>query len=130
MIVFDFSENLDIENNIEFITWFEANFPNGAKIKDVITKLENIKTTTLWIDGIAVTYKLTLCAKTWYENEQIKYETNYKNGRRHGTAKCWYDNGKLTYARKYMNGKRHIVPKGWDKLEKEIEEIKNKEEKK
>ena len=41
-----------------------------------------------------------------FENGQIKYEENYKDGKREGIYKEWYENGELYYEGNYKDGKR------------------------
>tara|TARA_A100001388_G_C28541743_1_gene390576 strand:- start:90 stop:452 length:363 start_codon:yes stop_codon:yes gene_type:complete len=44
--------------------------------------------------------------KSWYENGQLKTSGNYKNGQREGLHKSWYENGQLKYSRNFKNGIR------------------------
>ena len=41
----------------------------------------------------------------WYENGQLQYETDYKNGQIDGKSRAWYENGQLSYETDYKNGK-------------------------
>jgi len=42
----------------------------------------------------------------WYNNGQLKYEHNYKNGKLHGKCLGWYESGQLRYENNYKNGVR------------------------
>ena len=42
---------------------------------------------------------------SWYENGQLEYEHNYKNGKPHGKWLGWNENGQLKYEHNYKNGK-------------------------
>ena len=48
-----------------------------------------------------------------FENGQIKYEENYKDGKTDGLFKLWYENGQLSYEGKYRNGKRDGIQMDW-----------------
>ena len=45
-------------------------------------------------------------SKIWYENNQLRFEINYKDGKEDGKYKEWYENGKLEYERNYKDGER------------------------
>ena len=51
--------------------------------------------------------------KYWYDNGQINYEENYKDGKRHGLYKRWYENGQVMYEYNYKDGKHHGLYKRW-----------------
>ena len=40
----------------------------------------------------------------WYENDQLKFERNYKNGKKNGLCRQWYENGRLEFERVYEDG--------------------------
>ena len=41
--------------------------------------------------------------KEYYDNGQLKYEANYKDGKLNGTRKSYYPNGKLQAEGEYIN---------------------------
>ena len=43
--------------------------------------------------------------ENFYENGHIKYEWNFKHGKKHGTTKHWFENGVLDYEWKHENDK-------------------------
>lgn len=42
----------------------------------------------------------------WYENGQLSYEDNYKQGKLDGVSRDWYESGQLRYERSYKQGER------------------------
>ena len=51
----------------------------------------------------------------WYENGQLWYEGNYKDGKLHGKCLGWYENSEKEYEFNYKNGGRHGKCISWDK---------------
>ena len=49
----------------------------------------------------------------WYENGQLKWEDNYKNGKEHGKWLYWYENGQLEWEENWKDGKPHGKCLGW-----------------
>ena len=39
------------------------------------------------------------------DNDKLKFEGEYLNGRKHGKGKEYYDDGKLKFEGEYLNGK-------------------------
>ena len=42
--------------------------------------------------------------RSWYENGQLDFEYNYKDGKEDGLCKGWYENGELSYETNYKDG--------------------------
>jgi len=110
----------DLENEAceEGLNYFKTNFSNGAKVIDVIKKLEDSKTTACWIFWLCVAFKLTYEAKKWYKkrwykNEQLLANHSYKDGKPHGLCQGWYKNGQLQYSFNYKDGKEHGLCQIW-----------------
>jgi len=102
----------------EGLNYFKINFPNGARIIDVIKKLEKEKTTkACWISWLCEEFKLDYIAKEWYENGQLRSNCNYKDGRRHGLCQEWYENGQLWSSYNYKDDKEHGLCQWWHKSE-------------
>jgi len=53
--------------------------------------------------------------KEYYDNEKLRFEGEYLNGKRNGKGKEYYDNGKLCFEGEYLNDKRR-AGKGYDIL--------------
>lgn len=49
--------------------------------------------------------------KGYYENGNLKWESNYKNGKQEGKSKFYYKSGKLWTERNYKNNKREGISK-------------------
>ena len=47
--------------------------------------------------------------KIWFENSQLNYEWHYKHGKKHGIMRCWLENGQLEYEKNYKNGKEMVL---------------------
>lgn len=78
-------------------------YPNGAK--------NNIMTYTCGkLNGIMVTWYEN---KYKYNNESIKSEISYRNGKMHGECKYWYENGNIKRNINYYNGKLHGINTKW-----------------
>ena len=45
--------------------------------------------------------------KEYYNNGQLKFESEYLNGKIMGKRKEYYENGKLKFEGEYLNGKRN-----------------------
>ena len=58
--------------------------------------------------------------KGYYENGQLRYETNYKDGIVDGLGKGWYENGQLKSEWSYKDGEL-ISEKCWDEEGNEID---------
>ena len=48
-----------------------------------------------------------------YENGQLEYEGNYKDGKEDGLGKRWYESGQLMFEMNYKDGKRDGIIKHW-----------------
>ena len=46
-------------------------------------------------------------------NEEMKYRSNYKDGKLHGTSKSWYKNGKQAGISEFVNDKKHGTDESW-----------------
>ena len=46
----------------------------------------------------------------WYENGQLKYRANWKNGKLDGLQEYWYENGQLQRRGNYKNGWKVPLP--------------------
>lgn len=53
-------------------------------------------------------------AKKWYDNGQLLYIENWKDGKMNGEWKVWYPNGRLMCIHNWKDGKRDGEHKGWD----------------
>ena len=51
--------------------------------------------------------------KWWYENGQLWTEGHYKDGKEEGVQKSWHENGVLAYTEYYKDGKKEGVQKSW-----------------
>ena len=49
----------------------------------------------------------------YYENNQLKFEANYKDGKLDGQRRNWHENGQLMFEINYKNGVA-ITEKSWD----------------
>ena len=49
-----------------------------------------------------------------YQNGQLAYERNYKDGLLHGISKSWYENGQLSSLGNFLNEKLNDSVKAWD----------------
>ena len=52
--------------------------------------------------------------RSWYWDDQLRVEINYKNGELHGIYKEWYEDGRLWHECNYVNGEKHGTYKEWD----------------
>jgi antitoxin component YwqK of YwqJK toxin-antitoxin module len=52
-------------------------------------------------------------AKSMYDNGQIKYLIQYKDGKKDGLSTNWYENGQKTFKEKYKDGKLLGLSTGW-----------------
>lgn len=50
----------------------------------------------------------------YYENGQLKYKVNYKNGKEDGPFECYHKNGQLESIGVYKDGKLYNVYKEYD----------------
>ena len=48
-----------------------------------------------------------------FDNGQLNYEINYKDGIRHGATRYWYENGQLSTREYYINGKEDGIFQHW-----------------
>ena len=48
-----------------------------------------------------------------YEDGQLKYERNYKDGELDGLWRGWYENGQLKFEYNFKDDKRDGLSKGW-----------------
>ena len=48
--------------------------------------------------------------ETWYDNGQLSYRANWKNGELDGLQEEWYENGKLKYRANWKNGWKVPLP--------------------
>jgi antitoxin component YwqK of YwqJK toxin-antitoxin module len=53
--------------------------------------------------------------KEWYDNRNLKLESNYVNGELHGKYNEWYDNGKPKVETTYVSGEKHGKYQEWYK---------------
>ena len=93
--------------------WFSERFPEGAEHTEIISRLEEEKTTTDWIEWLLKEFKLSGIARSWHPNGQLAYEWSYENGELHGESRDWYPNGQLKYEWVYENGEVHGIQRGW-----------------
>jgi len=42
----------------------------------------------------------------WYENGQMRYEHNFKDGKKDGKSTRWYENGQMRYEHNFKDGKK------------------------
>jgi len=103
----------DLEACEKGLNYFKTNFSNGAKVIDVIKKLEGSKTTTSWVFWLCKAFKLTYEVKRWYENEQLWSNCNYKDGKLHGLCQDWHKNGQSLTSYNYKDGKEHGLCRWW-----------------
>lgn len=53
--------------------------------------------------------------KEWYENGQLGFHGNFKNGLRHGLCTSWYENGQTESEANWLNGQLHGSVKYYNK---------------
>ena len=85
-----------------------------AKIK-LMRKMHQVKILYITDTNIYTEFSKTftgICCK-WSDNGQLRWENNYKNGKRHGFWRGWDDNGQLRWEDNYKGGKRHGISRGW-----------------
>jgi len=58
--------------------------------------------------------------KTYHENGQLKYETNWKDDKEEGLEKLYYESGRIYSEGNYKDGEL-ISKKCWDKNGQEID---------
>ena len=49
----------------------------------------------------------------WYENGQMKFSVNHKQGELDGELKEWYENGQMALKVNFINGKKDGTENGW-----------------
>tara|TARA_R110001606_G_scaffold382021_2_gene543548 strand:- start:841 stop:1275 length:435 start_codon:yes stop_codon:yes gene_type:complete len=49
----------------------------------------------------------------WYEDGQLKYECNVKDGKKDGLERWWHENGQLEYEYNYKDGKKDGLDRTW-----------------
>jgi len=49
----------------------------------------------------------------WYEDGQLKFEDNYKDGKKDGLCRVWYENGQLRLEWNYKDGKEDGLHRLW-----------------
>ena len=49
-----------------------------------------------------------------YNNGQMAYERNYRDGLLHGTSSSWHENGQLSSVGHFMNDELHGTVRAWD----------------
>ena len=52
--------------------------------------------------------------KDWYDDGQLRSESNYKDGKSEGVQKWWYENGQLEFEGNYKDGKKHGKETWWN----------------
>ena len=96
------------------LDWFQKNYgDDDVDVDEVLAELEKQKVN--YQSWLMTTFKLTAICKGWYESGEIKYEGNFKNGKRGGFYREWYENGQIIYEGNYGNGKAEGICKGWYK---------------
>jgi len=50
----------------------------------------------------------------WYENGQIKFQGNFKDGKKEGKLTWWYDNGQIESEQNWKDGKKEGKLTWWD----------------
>ncbi len=53
--------------------------------------------------------------KEYYANGNLRLQTSYTNGKRHGIFKLWHDNGQLFVNTTYVQGNKQGEFKSWHK---------------
>jgi len=51
--------------------------------------------------------------RDWYEDGQLQYETNCKDGYLDGLNRGWYENGQLYFTKNYKYGMKHGIMRHW-----------------
>ena len=49
-----------------------------------------------------------------YQDGQLEWEENYKDGKKDGLAKYWYENGQLRFEVNWKDGEPDYSYKSWD----------------
>lgn len=60
--------------------------------------------------------------KHWHRNGQLKSKLNSKNNKRHGLYEAWHENGQINKRAIYKDGEKHGLYEEWDKYGKKLEE--------
>ena len=63
---------------------------------------------------VAAPKNLTGTWINWHVNGQKGYETQYRDGKHHGTFTRYFDNGKKNYEQHYVDGEAHGTDTGWE----------------
>jgi antitoxin component YwqK of YwqJK toxin-antitoxin module len=61
------------------------------------------------------TFQLTGLCKGFYENGAVKYEINYKDGKKYGVYKDFYQSGEVLHEVNYNDGERYEILKEYYK---------------
>ena len=79
----------------------------GIDVYDLIEILHDRKDHKNYSEWLFEELKLTGECIGYYDNGEVMYIRNYKNGKLHGECVGYYDNGKVWYIYNYKHGKRH-----------------------
>ena len=60
---------------------------------------------------------------SWYDNGEMEYQVNFKNGKMDGLFKGWYDNGKKKSEKNFKDGRREGSSVMWYENGQKMEEI-------
>jgi antitoxin component YwqK of YwqJK toxin-antitoxin module len=61
-----------------------------------------------WFEDKDIAYALTDGpAENWYDNGQMREQSSYVNGKRHGEYTWWYPDGRVCKQLNYANGEMH-----------------------
>ena len=86
---------------------------NKSLQKNLNISLNNYK----FISGRYIIYESNGFGKEYDgEDDTLKFEGEYSNGKRHGKGKEYYSTGELIFEGEYLNGKRHGKGKEYDKF--------------
>lgn len=52
--------------------------------------------------------------REWYENGQLRFEYNFKDGERDGLQREWFKNGRLRFECPYKDGEQDGLQRAWN----------------
>ena len=85
-----------------FLDYFNENFPDGGKIKDILEQIKKDKKNySYWLFE---NFKLSGLCEGFYENGNIRYRWNYVDGKLNGLCEWFYNNGKIESRENYIHG--------------------------
>lgn len=101
-IAFD-RDHLDDEPHGDQKYWYR----NGQHCKTACLKRPQLESHDIWDHGKLVS------SKAWHPNGQLRFQTSYKDGDKHGAEQGWHDNGVKQYHKFFIRGKLQGLSRRW-----------------